>query len=143
MEVGVGNNKRIINVTKLYEALGNDTSAALPAFHALTGCDFNPAFFRKGKKRPFGIMTNDKNDFTNCFIQMSRPSENEELLDKVEEFVCHIYGLKRLKKVNEARTRCFKKHTNSLTRKIFFSCQKKTIDGSSLPPCKLELRQHF
>ena len=45
MEVGVGNHQRFINVSTLYEALGSNVSAALPAFHAITGCDFNPAFF--------------------------------------------------------------------------------------------------
>lgn len=74
MEVGVGKNQRFINVTQLHKALGTNLSAALPAFHAFTGCDFNPAFFRKGKKRPFSIMTNSE-EFTECFIQLSKPSE--------------------------------------------------------------------
>ncbi|GBP18883.1 hypothetical protein EVAR_62888_1 [Eumeta japonica] len=26
---------------------------SLPGFHAITGCDFNPAFFRKGKSKPY------------------------------------------------------------------------------------------
>ncbi|KYN03439.1 hypothetical protein ALC62_05715 [Cyphomyrmex costatus] len=144
IEVGVGNNKRLINVTQLYEALGKDTSATLPAFHALTGCDFNPAFFRKGKKRPFFIMTSSGNDFTNCFIQMSKPSENrEELLGKIEEFVCHMYGFKRLKYVNEARTAMFQKTYKLLDKNDVFQLPKKSIDGSSLPPCKSELHQQF
>jgi hypothetical protein len=74
VEVGVGKNQSFIKVTKLHKALGTNLSAALPAFHAFTGCDFNPAFFRKGKKRPFSIMTNSE-EFTECFIQLSKPSE--------------------------------------------------------------------
>lgn len=50
MDVGVGYNLRTINVSQLYDTLGQSVCTALPAFHAFTGCDFNPAFFRKGKK---------------------------------------------------------------------------------------------
>lgn len=78
MEVGVGNHKRLMNVAQLYEALGEYTNAALPAFHALTRCDFNPEFSRKGKRRPFSIMTSSGNDFTNYFIQMSKPSDHRD-----------------------------------------------------------------
>ncbi|KAK0161619.1 hypothetical protein PV327_010074 [Microctonus hyperodae] len=50
IEVGVGNSQRFINITKLYENLRPQLSAALSGFHAFTsivGCDFNPAFFAK------------------------------------------------------------------------------------------------
>lgn len=89
-------------------------------------------------------MTTSENDFTNCFIQMSKPSENrEELLGKIEEFVCHMYGFKRLKYVNEARTAMFQKTYKLLDKNDVFMLPKKSIDGSSLPPCKSELHQHF
>lgn len=42
-----------INVSQLYKAFG-PTLCALPGFHAFAGCDFNPAFYRIGKK-PFDI----------------------------------------------------------------------------------------
>lgn len=48
MKVGDDNHQRVINVTQLYEQLGELICAALQAFHACTGCDYNPAFFRKG-----------------------------------------------------------------------------------------------
>lgn len=50
MHVGTGNNQKFIDVTKLYESLGPNLCSALPGFHAFTGCDFNSAFYRKGKK---------------------------------------------------------------------------------------------
>lgn len=50
MLLGSGNAQRYINVTQLYETLGPSLCASLPGFHAFTGCDFNPAFFRRGKK---------------------------------------------------------------------------------------------
>ncbi|KMQ92559.1 hypothetical protein RF55_7436 [Lasius niger] len=49
MDVSVGNTQRHINVTELHKNLGDNLCTSLPAFHALTDCDFNPTFFRKGK----------------------------------------------------------------------------------------------
>jgi len=51
MKVGTGNKERYIYISKLYEDFGTDFCTALPALHAMTGCDFNPAFFKKGKKK--------------------------------------------------------------------------------------------
>lgn len=56
MELGVGNAHRYINITKLHTLLGPTVCSALPALHALTGCDYNPAFYRKGKKKPFELL---------------------------------------------------------------------------------------
>lgn len=50
MLLGTGNSQGYINVTELYEAFGSSLRASLPGFHAFTGCDFNPAFYRRGKK---------------------------------------------------------------------------------------------
>ncbi|KOB66025.1 Uncharacterized protein OBRU01_21848 [Operophtera brumata] len=46
MDLGVGNARRYIDVSALSVQLGSMLSRALPAFHALTGCDFNPALTR-------------------------------------------------------------------------------------------------
>ncbi|KAL4718819.1 hypothetical protein ACJJTC_009041 [Scirpophaga incertulas] len=47
MDVGVGNSRRYIDVSRLYETLGSPLAKSLPAFHAMTGCDYNPALYRK------------------------------------------------------------------------------------------------
>ncbi|XP_031784070.1 uncharacterized protein LOC116417081 [Nasonia vitripennis] len=143
MEVSVGNHQRFINVSKLYDALGRNVSEALPAFHALTGCDFNPAFFRKGKKRPFIIMR-IFTDFTESFIQMSTPSDNrEETFAKIEQFICKMYGFKSLKNINDVRLATFQKTYKHIDNDDVFHLPKKSIDGSALPSCKAELYQHF
>ena len=53
---GTGNNKRYIDVTKIHDELGELLAKSLIGFHAFTGCDFNPAFFNKGKKGPFTLL---------------------------------------------------------------------------------------
>ncbi|KAK4873797.1 hypothetical protein RN001_013157 [Aquatica leii] len=142
MEVG-GKNKRFINVTQLHKSLGTNLSLALPAFHAFTGYSFNPAFFRKGKKRPFSIMKNSE-DFAECFMQLSKPSEKrEDSFGKIEEFLCQMYGLMQLKNFNDARVAMFQKTYKFLDNDDTFRLPKKSIDGSALPPCKSELYEHF
>ena len=46
---GVGQNHRSIKLGLIYEALGLQKAAALPAFHALTGADVTGNFSGKGK----------------------------------------------------------------------------------------------
>ena len=96
MHVGVGNNQRYINVTKLYETLGKDLCVSLPAFHAFTGCDFNPAFFHKGKKRPFDILQrSDK--YIKAFTDLGAfPDCDKSTLATIEEFLCRVYGSKQI-----------------------------------------------
>lgn len=53
---GTGKKQRYIDLTKVYEYLGPSLCRSLPGFHTLTGCDYNPAFFKKGKQRPFNIL---------------------------------------------------------------------------------------
>ena len=50
LEVGTlgKNNLRFISLNQLYSYLGNDFCAALPAYHAFTGCDYTASFCRRG-----------------------------------------------------------------------------------------------
>ena len=56
MNVAVSNFLRYVDLTKLYSHLGPDLYKFLPGLHALSGCDFNPSFFRKGKKKPLMML---------------------------------------------------------------------------------------
>ncbi|GFU92583.1 uncharacterized protein TNCV_4795121 [Trichonephila clavipes] len=57
---GVGNHERLISINDLYQDLCISLSKALPCFHAITGCDYTPAFFRKASG---WIVNDDKYDF--------------------------------------------------------------------------------
>nr|CAH7764796.1 unnamed protein product [Callosobruchus chinensis] len=144
MEVGVSNNQRFINISKLYETLGPKLSATLPAFHALTGCDYNPAFFKKGKSRPYKILRNSE-VYTDSFMKLSNVPDEElqSTFDHIEEYVCRMYGFKKIDTANEARVAIFLKTYNILRNDDIFRLSKNNIDGSALPPCKIELHQHL
>lgn len=57
-----------IDLSKVYEKLGPCLSRSLPGFHAITGCDNNPAFKKKGKLRPFNIL-NKNQDYQEAFTR--------------------------------------------------------------------------
>ena len=53
------NNLRCINRNKIYNQLGETLCKALPAYHAVTGCDYSSWFCKKGKVQPFKILEKD------------------------------------------------------------------------------------
>lgn len=142
MEVSVGRSQRNINITDLHKELGTDICDALPAFHALTGCDFNPAFFRRGKKRPFTLLTNNKK-YSQALKELKNyPHCNESTFSDVEEFVCRMYGYKKINCINEVRSAMFLKAYNTPNSEVVIRSKVKSFDAASLPPCKSELREH-
>lgn len=75
----------------------------MPAFHAITGCDYTATFPRKGKVRPFQIL--EKNRHRQ--IVFGTLGVDETLTDAqisgVEEFVCLMYGKHNASNINKAR----------------------------------------
>nr|CAH7741159.1 unnamed protein product [Callosobruchus chinensis] len=112
MEVGVSNNQRFINISKFYETLGSKLSAALPAVHALTGCNCNSAIFKKGKSRPYKLLRNSE-VYTDSFMKISNVPDEElqSTFDHIEEYVCRMYVFKKIETVYEARVAIFLKTT--------------------------------
>lgn len=107
---------------------------ALLGLHAFTGCDQVSSFLRKGKVTCWKVL--EKNPaLLEGFAQLGlerKPSD--ELLQNIEEFVCRLYGERKVREVNQAR------------RNIFWRTLKKktkVIDLSLLPPCKLSLLHHL
>ncbi|KYN30246.1 hypothetical protein ALC57_00285, partial [Trachymyrmex cornetzi] len=114
----------------------------LPALHALTGCDYNPAFYRRGKKKPLDIVMNCP-IFQKAFADLGSEDYNiDESFNTIERFICHLYGLKKIDDVNRARIAIFyKTYTVSDTSQPF-SLNVRNYDACNLPPCQSELRQH-
>ena len=48
--------KMYLDVNKIHKKLGDQLCSALAICHIFTGNDYNPSFYRKGKKRPFNIL---------------------------------------------------------------------------------------
>ncbi|KAL4113704.1 hypothetical protein QTP88_017283 [Uroleucon formosanum] len=145
LEVGLvsTNNLRYIDVSKLFLNLGIELSTSLLAFHALTGCDFTPAFYRKGKQKPFKLL--EKNtSFQKSLSDLGRSEKiSSETFSKVEKFVCQIYGIKNVVTVNEARFEIFCNAYKPKKDKETFKAKLKNCDSSNIPPCHQELQQQI
>ncbi|KAK5642435.1 hypothetical protein RI129_008602 [Pyrocoelia pectoralis] len=129
MEYGTMHSKKWINISELQITLGPLLCQSLPGFHALTGCDFNPYFLRRGEKKPYKLL--EKNIlYQKAFAALG-----------TDEFVCRMYGM-NCDDVNDARYHKFLATYKTSGTKVF----KKTrisYDSSNLPPCQRELRQQL
>ena len=142
LEMGVEtkNTLRYVSVNQIYSSLGQLLSSALPASHALFGCDYTAAFSRKDKVRPFKCLENNEEAqcaFANLAVDI--PSIKQEVSD-IEKFICALYGKRKLDSVNDARFQIFcdkykKKDENQSVTKV------KSFDGSRMPPCKKVLTE--
>ncbi|GFW82657.1 uncharacterized protein TNCV_3492291 [Trichonephila clavipes] len=107
---GVGNHERLISINDLYQDLCISLSKALPCFHAITGCDYTPAFFRKGKLRPFKLLEKSVEYQLVCQeIITDDDDELERIFATLEKFICHMYGVPNSSNVNDVRFYLFSK----------------------------------
>ncbi|GFV26314.1 hypothetical protein TNCV_4029571 [Trichonephila clavipes] len=108
---GVGNLERLISINDLYQGLCISLSKALSCFHAITGCDYTPAFFRKGKLRPFKLL--EKSVEYQLVCQEIITDDDDELerifAATLEKFICHMYGVPNSSNVNDVRFYLFSK----------------------------------
>lgn len=94
---GTGNNQRYINVTAVHEAL---SARVCQRFTRLKSqrqrCDFNPAFYRIGKKKPWKIFHSNEN-YQNAFAYIQKPADKnyKSSFRTIEEFVCKMYSTKK------------------------------------------------
>ena len=114
--------------------------AALPGFHAFTGCDYTTAFIRKGKVRPYDWLVKDKESrdaFGKLGTSTNVPKAVQTYLNK---FTCLLYGQKgKCTDVNVARLKILE---GKLPRTSKQKLQKlKSFDPATLPPCLNELGQ--
>ena len=94
-------------MNELSSTLGTRLCKALPAYHALTGCDYTSSFCRKGKVRPLKLLEKDEN-LQNAFEKLSTETElHDDTVAEISRFVCLVYGKKMLSDTNKARLEIF------------------------------------
>ncbi len=107
---GTGKNYRLIPAHRIYAAIGNMKSQALPMFHAFTGCDTVSSFSGRGKKTAWEIW-NVFPDVTDTFAALMEQPEQSDVdaaLTTLERFVVLLYDKTSFKShVNEARVDLF------------------------------------
>ncbi len=147
MDVGTSskNNRRYISITKIYESLGPELCAALPGFHAFTGCDYISSFVRKGKIRPFTKLEKSKlaqKAFQSLATEME---QSQRTLKTLQTFTATIYGAKDNTKLtlNEHRYKTFEKGYGPKSTSKNPLEKLKGINASAIPPCEAELTMHM
>ena len=127
-----GKDRKVVRLSDV--DMSTEEKAVLIGFHAFTGNDYVSAFFKKGKGACWKILLNNLR-FWRVFAKVGRdwlPSDH--LIQLLEEFVCLLFGSRRLKSINEVRFHLFKRKYES---------QCKIIDLSLLPPYKKSLQLHI
>ena len=132
---GKGQNHRMIDLKPIVNALGPTKTAALPAFHSLTGSDNTGNFAGKGKLTCWKIFLQSNDDTISSLAKLgTEENPEEETVDAVERFVCQLYLPKTsISTVKELRWLLFK---------------KKQAQAERLPPtqgalCEAILRAHY
>lgn len=147
INLSTGKKKLYLNINEIFTKLGEQLSCSLAICHIFTGNDYNPAFYRKGKKRPFNILQKNPK-FQTAFIQLLRGraelTVTSEVFQIIEEYVCRIYSLKSKNNIDKGRFELFEKN---------YKCKNESdeivkmkiigYDPSSLPPTKQELLQQM
>ena len=128
---GTGNNFRYLDASAIAQHLGDDKSAALPAFHALTGCDTTSSFAGRGKLVAWTTW-NAFSDVTPSLCTLSHIPTKEEIaecLPTIERFIVQMYDRgSTASSVNEARQELF---------------TQKGREIENLPPTQDALLQHL
>ena len=95
------------NVSSLASHLGAACCRILPAFHALTGCDFTYPFFRRSKYMAFSMMMNTKNNRKKgvTLHLLDSLGTNNVNYDDVIEFIIHTVYNRPAKEKTPAQVR--------------------------------------
>ena len=134
MDYGSGNNWRYINVSEITDVLERKhpgLTEALLGLHALTGCDFTPCFYRKGKVKPFErLEAEESGEFVTALRSLTSVDVD---IPGVTRFVSFLYGQKT-SNINEARFKAFMRMTGGSKKEPLAKLKK--LNCASLPPCK-------
>ena len=89
---GVGSRRRVVYLKPIYDSIGERLAAALPGFHAFTGCDTTGRFAGKGKQRCWKCLKKCKDDVITAFSNLGTTAKiSPEIERALEQFVCQLY----------------------------------------------------
>lgn len=89
---GKGRNRREIRLEPIVQALGEARTAALPAFHALSGADNTGCFSGHGKPLCWKAFLNVDEDVVREMAKLGTTlTPSEETIKAIEKFVCELY----------------------------------------------------
>ena len=137
MDFGLSSNntRRYINISQLVDHLPQDVIDALPALHAFTGSDYTASMMNKGKLKALELMM--KSDiYTQAFAGLGNSDcvHSTNLVD-IERFTCALYGMRKLRNINDVRFAMFQQKYAPRKRDAPLN-KILGINPSSMPPCQ-------
>ena len=138
IDIGVGKNRKIVDVSALAKSLGQEYCSCLLGLYVFTGEDCTSAFKGKGKIGPAKkLQRNPK--YQRIFAKLGEDwSVSDELYEGLEAFTCLMYGSTRICTVNELRASMLRKMVGDDDK----LSKKSKVELSRLPPCRDALRPH-
>ena len=109
---GTGSSRRVVNLKSIADVLGPTKTAALPAFHALTGADVTGSFSGKGKGTCWDEFDNASTPILQALANLVCGEQPDDGTRRgVEQLVCRMYQPKTdIKTVKALRWSIFKKN---------------------------------
>ena len=139
LDTGVGNKRRLIDVSAMASYLGEDYSNALLGLYIFTGEDANCAFKGKGKITHLKKF-NKKPRYHSAFQRLGNEwNLSEDVIKSLERFTCEMYGYPKLSSINSIRSAMIRKMVGEGET----INQSSKIDLSELPPCRRSLIPHI
>ena len=126
--VGTGAKRRLIPLRPLYNALGPHVVAALPGFHAFTGCDQTGTICGKSKISCWNTLKKADEQVLEAFASLGSSEQvTADVTEQLELYMCQLYvPLTQIKTVKELR---------------WFLFSKRQYSDEKLPPTKAALEQ--
>ena len=125
---GTGAKCRLIPLRPLYNVLGPHVVAALPGFHAFTGCDQTGTIRGKSKISCWNTLKKAGEQLLEAFVSLESSAKvTADVTEQLELYLCQLYvPLTQIKTVKELR---------------WFLLSKRQYSDEKLPPTKAALEQ--
>lgn len=101
LEIGTGSNLEILDIST--HTLSKSLTDALPALHAISGCDSISCFNGAGKAKCLSIAQSEERFLEALASLGESPDLADDHVATLEEYVCKLYGVKDCNEVNKAR----------------------------------------
>ena len=132
LDNGTSKNRKVFDLSDV--DMSERLKEALIGLHSISGNDYISCFCRKGKRSCWKVCLKS-DDFTSACQNLGKANEvTKEEENTLSKFVCALYGQKKAKDTNEARSLIFWDRYNK---------KGKISELSWLPPCSGNLSLHI
>ena len=134
IDIGLDSDNSRWYIDNTNESKKLDYLYALPGVYTITGCDYIPAFFNKGKMKAIQLIK-ENSAYRNAFAKLGYEDLTNEVMETIEKFICCLFGYTKLSDINQARCRHFetKCKPKSASKPMDYI---KSVEPTLFPPCK-------